>query len=224
MRHSEFGKIGDIQNNHLNVEKLNLGFSKFESSSPRFWLKHRLGKAIKKPGNDACFMKQVDLVWNTSFWDFLWTSHPQPLQFKNNWFLVAGFQDDPGPLQEALFSHELQADGRTSFPVWPTCSCQRWTLRFESNSERRQFGCTLLRTEVVRFPAQGSIMSEHDKMSSPPQRIELIFLANGHRCTENYILQTLLRLMKMEEGFVPFQSYIGPVRIKQTKTVAHSPA
>ena len=63
-------------------------------------------------------------------------------------------------------------------------------------------------------------MSEDDKMSSPPQRIELIFLANDY----TGILQTLLRLMKMEEGFVPFQSYIGPVRIKRTKTVAHSPA
>ena len=41
------------------------------------------------------------------------------------------------------------------------------------------------RTEVVKFPAQGSIMSEDDKMSSPPQRIELIFLANDYTSREH---------------------------------------
>ena len=73
-------------------------------------------------------------------------------------------------------------------------------------------------TEVVRFPVQGSIMSEDDRMFSSLQRIEFIFLANDYKSREQCILQTLLRLMKMEERFVPFK------RTKQTKTGAHSPA
>ena len=198
-----------------------LAFPSFKALLPRFWLKHRLGKAIKKPGN-AVWLKGETSGFSVkhSFWDFLGTGHPEPLQLKNTGCWVAGFQDDLGPLQEALFPHELQAAGRTSCPVRSTCSCERWTLRFESNTERRQFWMHITIYRSCEIPCARLQMSEDDKMSSPPQRIELIFLANDY----TGILQTLLRLMKMEEGFVPFQSYIGPVRIKQTKTVAHSPA
>lgn len=220
LRHSQFEKIGDIQNNHLNVEKLNLGFSKLQSSSSRFWLKHRLGKAIKNLEMLSDWkVRQVDLVWNTHFGTFWGQVTLNPCNSK---ILVAG----------CWVSGRSWPVARSAFPSWTTSGredklsspvnllVRKMDTSFWKQHRKKAVWMHITIYRSCEIPCARLQMSEDDKMSSPPQRIELIFLANDY----TGILQTLLRLMKMEEGFVPFQSYIGPVRIKRTKTVAHSPA
>ena len=62
-------------------------------------------------------------------------------------------------------------------------------------------------------------MSEDDKMSSPPQGIELIFLANDYTSREHAFCKLFCGWWRWKKGLPLFK-----VRIKQTKTVAHSPA